>query len=138
MFKCEVGVGVWMGVGCPCLPICNDIVTPFQLLYKWFVRKFFCKLTHPNGALPLVQWSPQMAIETSKLPTPLQDENTMCLRVVLGFIFLSGNLTDQNKLTVRQTDGPTDGQSLSMSYVSSMDFLKIIFDIVKCFETMPS
>ena len=23
--------GVWMGVGCPCPPVCNDIVTPRHL-----------------------------------------------------------------------------------------------------------
>ena len=31
MFVCGMGVGVWMGVGCPCPPVRNDIVTPRQL-----------------------------------------------------------------------------------------------------------
>ena len=29
MFVCWAGVGVWMGVGCPCLPVRNNIVTFF-------------------------------------------------------------------------------------------------------------
>ena len=33
MFVCgRVGFGVWMGVGCPCPPVRNDIVTPRHLL----------------------------------------------------------------------------------------------------------
>ena len=31
MFVCGRGVGVWMGVGCPCPPVRNDIVTPRHL-----------------------------------------------------------------------------------------------------------
>ena len=31
MFECEWGIGVWMGVGRPCPPIRNDIVTPRRL-----------------------------------------------------------------------------------------------------------
>ena len=27
MFVCGMGVGVWMGVGCPCPPVRDDIVT---------------------------------------------------------------------------------------------------------------
>ena len=31
MFVYGVGFGVWMGVGCPCPPVRNDIVTPRHL-----------------------------------------------------------------------------------------------------------
>ena len=31
MFECWGWVGVWMGVGCPCPPVRNDIVTPRHL-----------------------------------------------------------------------------------------------------------
>ena len=31
MFECCRWVGVWMGVGCPCPPVRNDIVTPRHL-----------------------------------------------------------------------------------------------------------
>ena len=31
MFECGMGVGVWMGVGCPCPPVRNDILTPLHL-----------------------------------------------------------------------------------------------------------
>ena len=33
MFECWGWVGVWMGVGCPCPPVCNDIVTPRHLFF---------------------------------------------------------------------------------------------------------
>ena len=42
----EVGVGIdvemWMGVGRPCPPVCDDIVTPLYLLFviSWLVRRF--------------------------------------------------------------------------------------------------
>ena len=32
MFECWGWVGEWMGFGCPCLPVRNDIVTPRHLL----------------------------------------------------------------------------------------------------------
>ena len=33
IFVCRrMGFGVWIGVGCFCLPVCNDIVTPRHLL----------------------------------------------------------------------------------------------------------
>ena len=31
----EKGVGVWMGVGRPCPPVRNDIVTPRHLVKDW-------------------------------------------------------------------------------------------------------
>ena len=31
------GAWVWMGVGCPCPPVCNDIVTP----HHWFIFDIF-------------------------------------------------------------------------------------------------
>ena len=34
MFECWGWVGEWMGFGCPCLPVRNDIVTPRHLLLK--------------------------------------------------------------------------------------------------------
>ena len=33
MFVHGVGFGVWMGIGCPCPPVRNDIVTPRHLFY---------------------------------------------------------------------------------------------------------
>merc|ERR1712025_1482721 len=34
MFECLGWVEVWIGVGCPCPPVRNDIVTPRHLLFK--------------------------------------------------------------------------------------------------------
>ena len=34
MFVCWMGVGMWMGVRCPCPPVRNDIVTPRHLLFS--------------------------------------------------------------------------------------------------------
>ena len=36
MFECEGWVGVWIGVGCPCPPVRNDIVTPCHLFFFFF------------------------------------------------------------------------------------------------------
>ena len=43
-----VGHWVWMGVGCPCSPVLNDIVTPRHLLFKSFLEKahIFSKFAH--------------------------------------------------------------------------------------------
>ena len=34
MFECGWWFGVWMGVGCPCPPVRNDIVTPRHFFFK--------------------------------------------------------------------------------------------------------
>ena len=36
MFECWLWVGLWMGVGCPCPPVRNDIVTPCHLFLFLF------------------------------------------------------------------------------------------------------
>ena len=42
------GHGVWMGVGCPCPPVRNNIVTPRHLF--WFSRYMFADYRlHPRG-----------------------------------------------------------------------------------------
>jgi len=43
MFECWGWVGVWMGVGCPCPPVRNDIVTPRHLFSCYLSR--CCLLT---------------------------------------------------------------------------------------------
>ena len=32
------GIGVWMGVGCPCPPVLNDIVTPRHLFQSLLIK----------------------------------------------------------------------------------------------------
>ena len=34
MWACGVGVGVWIEVECPCLPVRNNIVTPGHLFFS--------------------------------------------------------------------------------------------------------
>ena len=45
MLVCWVEVGVWMGVGCPCPPVRNDIVTPRQWRQdKWDRQSVFRRI----------------------------------------------------------------------------------------------
>ena len=61
VFVCRrVGNGVWMGVGCPCPPIRNDIVTLHHLFFSNLLSSF-----------PLSTPSPYDLFPNALLPLPL-------------------------------------------------------------------
>ena len=39
---------MWMGVGCPCPPVRNDIVTPRHLLFCWHIKAVIALLLLPE------------------------------------------------------------------------------------------
>ena len=45
MLVCRVGVRVWIGDGCPCPPVRNDIVTPLHLFFHFHVSWSISGLT---------------------------------------------------------------------------------------------
>ena len=59
-----MGVGVWMRVGYPCPPVCNNIVTPRHLFLLLYTER--CHHHHPGsdpGIWPALGGTPHFAIE---------------------------------------------------------------------------
>ena len=111
-FECWRWVGVWMGVGCPCPPVRNDIVTPCHLFIvsrpEVHHRKFWDSEVTSEAGSQYRCGRVGRGILPLSLPQPTSNTQTYTKSIENACF----QFDHHDGRTDRRTDGQTDGQSL--------------------------